>query len=358
VLATEVFGGWPFGGLIAFVTILSEAILLMVGAQTGFLDGPRVMANMAIDSWLPRRFSSLSERFVMNDGIFLMGGAAILLLIFTQGSIAALVVMYAINVFLNFALAEFGMSRFFYTNRRSEPLWRKHIFIHLVGLVLCSTILAITIFEKTGEGGWLTLLITSGVIGTCYLIRGHYQKVTAGFHKFDDLLLNCPSVSSNDEIVPVNPKKKTAVQLVSNFNGFGIHTFYSIIQNFPEQYENFIFVSIAVVDSGSFKGIAEVNGLHESVRESCQKYVELARCLGFAAECRTAVGTDVVETGVELCSSVARDFKNATFFAGQIVFRHEHPFHRILHNETAFAIQRRLHYRGITTVILPVQAEK
>ncbi|MDD1719833.1 MAG: APC family permease [Methanoregulaceae archaeon] len=358
VLATKVFGGWPFGSWIALVTILSEGVLLMVGAQTGFLDGPRVMANMAIDSWLPRRFSSLSERFVMNDGILLMGGAAILLLIFTQASITALVVMYAINVFLNFTLAEFGMSRFFYTNRNREPLWRKHILIHLVGLVLCSTILAITIFEKFGEGGWITLFVTSGVIGVCYLIHGHYQTVNEGFHKFDDLLTNCPSLSRPEEAIPVNPKRKTAVQLVSSFNGFGIHTFFSIIQNFPDQYENFIFVSIAVVDSGSFKGVAEVTGLHESVRESCEKYVDLARCLGFAAECRTAVGTDVVETGVDLCTGIAAEFRNSTFFTGQIIFRNEHPFHRILHNETAFAIQRRLHYRGITTVILPVRAGK
>jgi hypothetical protein len=179
-----------------------------------------------------------------------------------------------------------------------------------------------------------------------------------GFHRFDDRLMNCPSVSNSNENLPPNPKKKTAVQLVSSFNGFGIHTFFSIAQNFPDQYENFIFVSIAVVDSGSFKGIAELNALQESVRDSCQKYVDLARCLGFSAGCRTAVGTDVVETGVELCTDVAREYPNSTFFAGQIIFRHEHPFHRILHNETSFAIQRRLHYSGITTVILPVQAER
>ena len=44
------------------------------------------MANMAIDSWLPHRFASLSERLTMQNGVLLMGGAAILLLFYTRGS--------------------------------------------------------------------------------------------------------------------------------------------------------------------------------------------------------------------------------------------------------------------------------
>jgi hypothetical protein len=112
------------------------------------------------------------------------------------------------------------------------------------------------------------------------------------------------------------------------------------------------------VDSGSFKGAGEVTALEGSVKEGLQKYVDLARTLGFAADFRTATGTDVVETAVSLCQSIAKEFPNSTFYTGQIVFRHEGPFQKILHNETAFAIQRNLQFSGITTVILPVQAEE
>ena len=58
------------------VTLVSEAALLLVAAQTGFIDGPRVMANMALDSWIPHRFSSLSERMTLQDGVLMMGAAA------------------------------------------------------------------------------------------------------------------------------------------------------------------------------------------------------------------------------------------------------------------------------------------
>jgi amino acid transporter len=357
VLADLVFSGWAFGGLLAFVTILSEGALLMVAAQTGFIDGPRVMANMAIDFWFPRRFASLSERLTMQDGILLMGSAALVLLVYARGSVAVLVVMYAINVFVTFSLSEFGMSRFFFTRRHEDPLWSRHIAIHLTGFVLCVTILSITVFEKFTEGGWLTLLITTSVIALCFSIRRHYREVTEGIHRLDYHLNNVPAASAVST-EPVDPRRMTAVQLVTGFNGFGLHTFYSIIRSFPNLYENFIFVSVAVVDSGSFKGAGELKALEESVKGDLQKYVDLARTFGFAADYRTATGTDVVQTAVALCQSIAEEFPNSTFFTGQIVFRHENPFHKILHNETAFAIQRNLQFSGITTVILPVQAEE
>lgn len=357
VLATNVFGGWPLGGLLALITILSEGALLLVGAQTGFIDGPRVMANMAIDSWLPRSFANLSERLTMTNGILLMGGSALLIMIFTRGSIIILVTMYAINVFLTFSISEFGMSRFFYKNRATEKDWKRHIPIHLIGLVLCSTILTITMYEKLGQGGWLTIFLTSALVGLCFLIHTHYQKITKGLRKLDTLLEVIPATGEKNTD-PVNPHKMTAVQLVSGYHGFGVNTFYSIIKNFPGVYENIIFVSVAVVDSGSFKGSAEVSALSQATKKSLMKYVDLAREMGFASDYRMDIGTDVVDLAVPLCKNIAKEFPNSTFFTGQIVFRHENPFQKILHNETAFAIQRRLQYSGITTVIMPVRAEK
>ncbi len=65
------------------VTLVAEAALLFVAAQAGFIDGPRVMANMAIDSWLPHRFAQLSDRLTMQNGVLLMGGAALATLLWT-----------------------------------------------------------------------------------------------------------------------------------------------------------------------------------------------------------------------------------------------------------------------------------
>ena len=356
VLADLTFGNWPLGGLIALITILSEGALLMVGAQSGFAGGPSVMANMAIDSWLPRRFASLSERLSMQDGVLLMGGAALFLLVYTNGSVSALVVMYSINVFLTFTLSQFGMASFFFRNREKDKAWKRHIVIHVIGLILCLTILIITVFEKFEEGGWLTLLITSTVIGLCYLIRGHYRKVSKGARQLEEILSELPKGRDpNNE--PLDPKETTAILLVRGYSGFGLHVWLSVVREFPKLYKNFVFVSVGEIDSGSFKGIAEIDALKKSVENDLIKYVRLVRSYGFPADYRMGIGTDVADIATELCESLVKEFPRATVFTGKLIFRQENPFQKILHNETAFAIQRRLQWNGITTVILPVRVD-
>ena len=354
VLAGEVFGGWSFGAVLSLITIFSEGALLLVAAQTGFVDGPRVMANMAVDYWFPHRFASLSSRLTMQNGVLLMGGSAILLLIYSRGRISTLVVMYSINVFLTFSLSELGMSRFFIKNRRKEPHWKKHLPVHLTGLTVCLTILIVTTFEKFTYGGWLTLVITSVVIALCYFIKGHYNKVRTGVRELDDMLVAIPHKGAYNTD-PADPTEMTAIQLVSGYNGFGVHTFLSIIRGFPGLYKNFVFISVSEVDAGAFKGSEAVSCLDGSTCDALKKYIDLARRLGFPAESRHDMGIDVVETASALCQSVAREFPKSTVFAGQTVFRRPGIVNRILHNETAFAIQQELRWKGITTVILPIR---
>ena len=354
VIADNLFADWRMGTTIAFITIFSEGALLLVAAQTGFVDGPRVMANMAVDSWFPHRFAALSERLTMRNGIVLMGASAIALLIYTHGSVSALVIMYSINVFVTFSFSQLGMSLFYVRRRKEDSKWMQHLSVHLVGLALCATILVITTVEKFTEGGWMTILITSIVIGICYLIRNHYQTVRSGIAELDKTLLSFPA-SGPPNSAPLNKKDLTAIQMVSGYSGFGVHTLLSILTTFPKIYKNIIFVSVAVIDSGSFKGAEEVAVLEQSVMRGLEKYVALARKLGFAADYRVEVGTDVVESAINLCKTIATEYPRSTVFTGQITFRLEKFYHKMLHNETAFAIQRRLQWDGITTVILPIR---
>jgi amino acid transporter len=148
VLADKLFSAWSFGGFnyIAIVIIFSEGALLFVAAQTGFIGGPRVMANMAIDSWFPKKFASLSERLTMRNGVLVMGSAAVLIMILTDGRIDLLVIMYSINVFLTFSLSQLGMTRLSIKQRNKQKKWRRSLTIFLVGFIVCFTILVITIY--------------------------------------------------------------------------------------------------------------------------------------------------------------------------------------------------------------------
>ena len=72
-------------------------------------DGPRVLANMAVDRWMPTRFASLSDRLVTQNGVLLMGAAALLVVLGTSALVNTLVVLYSINVFITFSLSMVGM---------------------------------------------------------------------------------------------------------------------------------------------------------------------------------------------------------------------------------------------------------
>jgi len=358
VLATRLFGGWPEGFWIAAIIIFSEGLLLFVAAQTGFIDGPRVMANMAVDSWFPKKFAALSERLTMRNGVLVMGLAALILMIVTNGNISFLVVMYAINVFLTFSLSQLGMAKFSIKTRKKKEHWIRYLMIFVIGFILCFTILVVTIYEKLGQGGWLTLFITLIVIVLCYFIHRHYSKIKKAMRKFDEvLLLSSIHLVGHPNTKPVNTKQMTAVLLVSGYNGYGVNMFLSLIRNFPGLYKNIVFVSIAEIDSGTFKGAEEVEALKTSVQESLLKYVSLAQRLGFSADYRMDVGTDVVETSTHLCESIAEEFPKVMFFTAKLVFRHETIFHKLLHNETAFSVQRRLQWKGLPVVILPVRID-
>ena len=358
VLAEQAFGAWQLAGLpagywLVLITMISEGLLLFVAAQAGFIDGPRVMANMAVDSFFPHRFAALSERLSMQNGILLMGVAALAMLFYTQGNIHILIVMYSINVFVTFTLSQLGMSRFWWRRRGSGR--RYHIFIHGLALLMCAGILAITVFEKFGHGGWVTALITTIFVVLCLAVRRHYDSIKSGLRSLDEVLGAIPT-SGEANTQPLDRSAPTAVILVSGFNGLGVHTILSTLRFFPGLYRQFIFVSIAVVDSGHFKGREEIEALQRKTDGDVQRYVDITRRLGFPAEGVTDIGTEVVEEATQVCEQIAKKYPKATIISGKLVFRQEHFFNRLLHNETPTLIQRRLQWLGVPMVVLPVRA--
>src|SRR5205085_10161327 len=130
------------------VTIVSEGALLVVASQAGFIDGPRVLANMAHDSYVPHWFGSLSERLAAQNGILLIGSAALAALWATGGNVSALVVMYSINVFLTFSLSMIGMARHWHQQRGKSSLWRRRFLLLVFGASLSLAILGVNIYFK------------------------------------------------------------------------------------------------------------------------------------------------------------------------------------------------------------------
>jgi hypothetical protein len=291
---------------------------------------------------------------VSANGILLMAAASLVALFYTNGDVSALVVMYSINVFVTFSLSLFGMARAQWRRRRAVAHWHRRYALFASGFALCAVILAVTVFEKFMEGGWLTLLVTGSLIALCFLIRTHYDTVRRQMARLGEALKDLPASRTPATGEP-DPGKPVAALLVGSYGGLGIHTLLNIFRTFPGQYKGVVFLSVGVLDSGAFKGEGAVEDLERETQALLASYVSLARSLGLPAASRHALGTDVVAEGEKLCLEVARDYQRATFFAGKVIFQREKWYQRLLHNETPYAIQKRLQWDGLTMVVLPAR---
>ena len=358
VLFEKLTAQWSAGGLklgpwVVTFTLLTEGALLFVAAQTGFVGGPQVLATMAVDRWVPRRFASLSERLVTQDGVLAMGLAAAVILFQTRAEVCVLVVLYAINVFVTFTLSQLGMSRLWWNARASEPRRIRKLAVNGVGCLFTATILFLTVTLKFNQGGWITVAMTGGVAGACYLVRRHYERVKRAVEQLEVEVLPQLFSAPAKEAAPRDP----ALLMVSGFNGLGLATLTNIATLFPDQFRNVVFISVGEVDSALFKGPEELAQLEAGITDDLLEYCRLAADLGFHAELRATIGTDVVLELRRLCFEVAREFRHSVFFAGQLVFGDDLNgfMSRFLHNHTALDLLQSLQTQGMSLVILPVK---
>jgi amino acid transporter len=354
--------GW--GDWFTWITLGSEAGLLLFAAQTGYIGGPRVMANMALDGWVPRRFSSLSDSLTSHYGVLMVGGAAIASLLYTGGKVDMLVTMYAINVFVTFSLSQMGMCRFWWARRHRKMDVRKPLALHAFSFVVCASILTAVVILKFSQGAWVTIFVTGVLIIVCLLIHSHYVRVRAKLTELNAQLGDMQQLASSDTkkedepAVPLDPKKQTAVLLVNAYSGLGIHTLLILLKTFPGQFKQVYFASVGVLDSGNFKGGEEVARLRADRKTTIDKFVLLARTLGLAADGEFTLGTDPVAESVHLCTQIRQQFPRSVFFAGKLLFEAEKWYFPLLHNETAYAITRRLQLQGIPMVVMPIRILK
>jgi amino acid transporter len=360
VLLGQMTAAWPawLGKSFVVAALVSSAALLFIAAQTGFLGGPRVLANMAVDRWMPTRFATLSDRLVTQNGILLMGAAALAVVLGTRASMDMLIVLYSINVFITFSLSQLGMVRHWWSVRALTPKWKRKFCVNGFGLLLTGGILISLCIVKFFEGGWITLLVTGILIWAAFAVKRHYAKTQVQLQRLNELVSIATLKEADNTPVPVipcDPGARTAVFLVNGFNGLGLHTLLAVMRMFPKVYRNFVFVQIGVLDAGNFKGAAEVDNLREHSQREVERYVNYMQRHGFYAESKIALGTDIVDEAANACDAIAQRFPQAQFFAGQLVFQDESLVTRLLHNHTVFELQRRLYRHGWPMLILPIQ---
>jgi amino acid transporter len=339
-----------------FLVLALEAGLLFVAANTGFLGGPAVLANMAADSWVPHQFRYISSRLVTENGIVLMGASALGVLFWTGGDVTILVVIYSLSVFLTFAVSLFGLCVYWWRSRGSASwLWR--LSLSGVGFAVCAMILAMLIERRLGEGGWLAVVLIAAITGVCLMIRNHYDATRERLRQLDDVFSHQPFGSEANPPKP-DPSAPTAAFLVGSSRGGGLHALLWVQRLFPDHFKNFVFINVRTVDAHVYGGREDLEALQTQAKAGLNYFVNFCNSNGLAAKAYVGFGTDAIDEFVKLAEQVSKEFPNTIFFTSKLVFRRDNWLVRLLHNQAALTIQRRLHLEGMQMVILPLQVEE
>lgn len=170
-LARRVFGGGPFYYELQAATML----ILVLAANTSFADFPRLAFFLARDRFMPRQFANQGDRLVFSNGILILSGCAVLLLVVFRGDTHALLPLYALGVFTSFTLSQASMVRRLL--RLREPGWRWRVGLSGTGAVATGTVLLTLAITKFAEGAWMVAAILPVVVTGFLQVRRHYDGV-------------------------------------------------------------------------------------------------------------------------------------------------------------------------------------
>src|SRR5204862_6186333 len=129
-IARRVFGtGVPY-----YCVQGATMLILVLAANTSYADFPRLSSILARDRFVPRQFANQGDRLVFSNGIIILSGFAILLIVVFGGDTHALLPLYAIAVFLSFTLSQSGMVRHWL--RDGGPGWHWRLAVNGTGAVV------------------------------------------------------------------------------------------------------------------------------------------------------------------------------------------------------------------------------
>ncbi len=172
LMAEYIYGGKNF---LFWVTQLATFAVLVLAANTAYADFPRLSSIIARDGYLPRQLANRGDRLVFSNGIIFLAVLAGLLIVVFNGSISALIPLYAFGVFTGFTLSQAGMV--VHHVRLREPRWRSSAVVNGVGCIATGTVAVVVVVSKFTEGAWIPAVLIPALVFFFRLIARHYRRV-------------------------------------------------------------------------------------------------------------------------------------------------------------------------------------
>jgi amino acid transporter len=156
-IGTLVFGSGTAGRVAFYSLQFSTALILILGANTSFNGFPLLVSFIAHDSFLPRRLTTRGHRLVYSNGVLLLAGLSVVLLIVTRANVANLIPLYATTVFTGFTMAGAGMVKYHLT--RSAPDRGRRLLINGLAAITSGIVTLIFVVTEFTRGAWAVVIV-------------------------------------------------------------------------------------------------------------------------------------------------------------------------------------------------------
>ena len=173
-IGEAVFGGGGLGNGLGYSLQAATMLILVLAANTGFADFPRLASFQASDSFLPRQLTKRGHRLVFSNGIFALAGTAGFLVVVTNAEVTKLIPLYAIGVFVGFTLSQAGMTM--HHLRLKEAGWRRSLVINGVGACLSAGVVLIVSVTKFADGAWIMVVSMPILVVVLLRLNRQYKK--------------------------------------------------------------------------------------------------------------------------------------------------------------------------------------
>jgi amino acid transporter len=169
-----VYGQSALGHVLFYALQAGTMLILVLAANTGFADFPRLASFQAGDRFLPKQMTKRGHRLVYSNGVIVLAVAAMVLVIATGAEVTALIPLYAIGVFTGFTLSQAGMTK--HHIRLKHPGWQKGLAINGIGAVLSGIVAVVIAVTKFADGAWVILILLPLLVMALLRLNRQYSR--------------------------------------------------------------------------------------------------------------------------------------------------------------------------------------
>jgi amino acid transporter len=179
-IAAAAFGRHAF---LFYAYQAATAGILILAANTAFNGFPVLSSILAQDRYLPRQMHNRGDKLVFSNGIILLGGFSIALIVGFHANVNDLIHLYIIGVFTAFTLSQAGMVRHWNRTIALAPPQRRRRMrvsrlINMVGATATAVVLIVVLATKVAEGAWIAILAMALIFTMMKGIRRHYDAIS------------------------------------------------------------------------------------------------------------------------------------------------------------------------------------